>query len=70
MAGGKRQNQDAVRWPKYKAAYIRAFDKMLIAREKDGLGNNWKTGQEVWDWWTTEKEEQEEADDCQMGLMI
>ena len=35
------------RYPKYKAAYIRAFERMLIEREKRGLKNGikWKDGQ-------------------------
>lgn len=38
-------------WPKYKQNYIKAFDRMLKNREEKGLENNWKTGQEVFDWW-------------------
>ena len=39
--------------PKYKEAYIRAFDKMLIEREKRGLKNcnKWSTGLKVFKWW-------------------
>lgn len=35
-------------FPKYKQAYIRAFDRMLKLR-KD---SKWSSGQEVFDWWT------------------
>lgn len=53
MSGNKRMLQDAERWPKYKALYIRAFDKMLDARKaKDKENKNWSNGQDVWDWWT------------------
>lgn len=34
-------------YPKYKAAYIRAFDKMLL----EITGASWKSGDEVYDWW-------------------
>ena len=37
--------------PKYKQAYIRAFDRMLLEREKLGKKTKWKTGEEVMDWW-------------------
>lgn len=35
-------------YPKYKEAYIRAFDKMLKER-KETIG--WQSGEEVFDWW-------------------
>lgn len=44
--------KDFDRWPKYKKIYIRAFDRMLEARKEKGLQTEWKTGQEVFDWWT------------------
>jgi phosphoadenosine phosphosulfate reductase len=37
--------------PKYKQAYIRAFDRMLRERERKGLESKWKSGEEVMDWW-------------------
>ena len=39
------------RWPKYKAQYIRSFDKMIKERIKRGLVTDWRDGQEVMDWW-------------------
>ena len=33
--GGKRQAADALRWPRFKVAYIRAFDKMIAKRKAD-----------------------------------
>lgn len=39
------------RWPKYKEAYMRAFDKMLAHRRERGLETQWTTSQEVFDWW-------------------
>lgn len=48
---------DFNRYPKYKDAYIRAFDKMLEHRKrcgnKDVIG--WKTAQGVFDWWMEDK---------------
>ena len=37
------------RYPKYKEAYIRAFDRMLKNRE--GLPTEWESGEEVLNWW-------------------
>jgi phosphoadenosine phosphosulfate reductase len=41
------------RWPKYKDAYILAFQKMLEARENAGLKSYdfGTTGEEVFNWW-------------------
>lgn len=39
--------------PTYKRAYIRAFDKMLDVRKAKGLPTDWKTGEEVFEWWVS-----------------
>lgn len=48
---------DLEKYPKYKAQYIRTFEKMLITRKEKGLSTNmkWRTGQEVYDWWISMK---------------
>ena len=50
---GKNRYREFEQYPKYKEAYIRAFDRMLEHRKqcgnKDIMG--WKTGQGVFDWW-------------------
>ena len=40
-------------YPKYKEAYIRAFDRMLAAMRESGVNpkRTWNTGEEVMDWW-------------------
>lgn len=50
---GKHRWAEFERYPKYKDAYIRAFDKMLIEREKSGLKKMdiWSTGKKVFKWW-------------------
>jgi phosphoadenosine phosphosulfate reductase len=48
-------------YPKYKQAYIRAFDRMLVKRLENGKETKWKTGEEVMDWWITKKSKQDEA---------
>lgn len=53
MGGRKNQLKEFSRWPKYKAGYINAFEKMLKARnEKEKLTTKWKTAQDVFNWWT------------------
>ena len=53
MAGGKRQKQDFAKWPKYRANYVRAFDRMLAARKAAGLpeSETWLDGEHVLRWW-------------------
>jgi len=52
MQGTKGMLRDAERWPKYKAAYIRAFDRMLAARKRPiSEGLNWTDGEAVYHWW-------------------
>lgn len=52
MAGDRRW-AEFEKYPKYRAAYIKAFEKMLIEREKRGLENKmkWTSGEKVFKWW-------------------
>ena len=50
MAGKKRYKEFAD-FPKYRQAYIRAFDKMLEARKANEKESKWRTGEEVFLWW-------------------
>lgn len=51
FASPNEREREFERWPKYKAAYLRAFDKMLARRKERGLETKWTTSQEVFDWW-------------------
>ena len=64
MAGVHRREQDFVRWPKYKDAYLRAFQKMIDLRierhKKDPSKPVWRqmgsdygqpTAKDVFNWW-------------------
>ena len=49
---GKMREIEFRRFPAYKRAYIRAFDRMLEEGIRDGLCYKlWKTGEEVFEWW-------------------
>lgn len=39
------------RYPKIKAAYVRAFDRMLAERQTRGMPCDWQTGEDVMHWW-------------------
>lgn len=47
----KHRNAEFSRYPKIKAAYIRAFDRMLAERRKRELPCAWQTGEDVMHWW-------------------
>jgi len=55
MAGTKGREKEFLRWPKYKNAYLLAFEKMLAEREKRGkLTGSWRMGTraiDVFNWW-------------------
>jgi phosphoadenosine phosphosulfate reductase len=65
MAGGKVQQEQFAKYPKFRDAYIRAFDRMLVKRKERGLETKWQTGQEVYDWWVN-WDKQEEVNDEQL----
>lgn len=46
------QADELERYPKYKQAYIRAFDRMLKEGRKAGVDyKKWETGEDVYKWW-------------------
>ena len=54
MASYKEMMKEFAEYPKIKDAYIRAFQRMidLYDDEKRAKRCDWKTGQDVFDWWT------------------
>lgn len=51
MGTGESRRKDFERYPKYKQAYIRAFDRMLNNFDSGG-GYSWKSGQDVIRWYS------------------
>lgn len=49
MSGSAREELEA--YPKFKQAYLGAFEKMLDARRERGLKTTWETAQDVMEWW-------------------
>lgn len=43
-----------LRYPKYKENYIRAFERMIANRIKQGKETTWETGEDVFRWWLEE----------------
>lgn len=65
MGGYKSQAREFALYPKFRANYVRAFDRMLIARQEAGLENkiSWQSGEDVMRWWTGEQVDQIRLDD-------
>lgn len=51
MGGSKTQKKEFAAYPKIKQNYIRAFDRMIAARLRDGLETDWMNGLDAMDWW-------------------
>lgn len=51
MAGKHSREFEFTRYPTYKRAYIRTFDRMIAARQERGLPTDWQTGADVFHWW-------------------
>ena len=56
---GKKRIKDFERYPKFKKAYIKAFDKMI--KQLTNVNNNWKTGEDVFRWWMEEDSKEDES---------
>lgn len=68
MGGAKQQRKEFKDYPKFKENYIRAFDRMLKAREERGLSqfmseDCMNTGEMVMRWWLGEDPKQVTFDD-------
>lgn len=55
LGGHKNQKRDFERYPKYRALYVRAFDRMLERCRENGIPRRrWETGEDVMEWWLME----------------
>lgn len=51
LASKRARIEEFIIWPKYKQAYIRAFDRMLEMKRIAGKSGSWQTGVDVFNWW-------------------
>lgn len=53
LSGTRQQEPDFRKYPKYRANYVRAFERMLKVRAEAGMTNkiNWTDGESVMRWW-------------------
>lgn len=52
---GKHRWKEFADFPEYEIAYILAFEKMILEREKRGKKTIWRKGEEVFRWWMEDK---------------
>lgn len=55
--------QEFSQYPKYRNLYVRAFNRMLVARREAGLPTNWQSGEDVMRWWVGDDPAQITFDD-------
>lgn len=58
MQGSKGMVEDFAKYPKYRDSYLRAFRRMLEAREEAKLPTEWKDAREVMMWWVGDDPQQ------------
>lgn len=69
MASVRCRIMEFQRYPTYKRAYIRTFDRMIRAKEQSGKSyKTWKTGEDVFRWWMQEPAEKEHQIEGQISL--
>lgn len=51
LGGSCSMRREFNRWPKFKALYIHAFDRMIERRRERGLPTVWNSGEECFAWW-------------------
>lgn len=63
MSGPRQMKADFQTYPQYRAAYVRAFDKML-ENHKDSIKNlSWRNGEDVIRWWVDDDPNQITVED-------
>lgn len=57
MAGQHARIREANRYPRYKQAFIRAFEELYQKRKKEGRKsvNRWESGEEMFNYWISEQ---------------
>lgn len=67
LASVKNREWEFKRYPKFREAYIRTFDRMVEARRAAGKSDgNWNSGEAVFNWWMYGNPKQEKQVDGQM----
>lgn len=69
LVSARKRERELARYPKYKDAYIRAFERMLRERKPDRTKSPiWKDAEDVYNWWLYGNEKKEEPVPGQLAL--
>jgi len=68
MATTKERLKQFARYPKFKQNYIMAFDKMLENYSDKGKVSDWKTGEDVFNWWLYHKFQKSDENQIEMQI--
>lgn len=63
LASAKQQKKQFARYPKFREAYVRAFDRMIKKRKEDGLPTTWETAEDVMSWWVGAPENKKDKEE-------
>lgn len=69
MAGKDGMLHQFERWPKFKQAYLRAFQRMLDTRKVKGLETSWGTPEDVFSWWVYSQNRKDKEIEGQIDLL-
>ena len=61
------QRNELSRYPKFRANYIRAFERMIKNRLAKGRTTQWKTGEDVMAWWVGESAPKPKQEQLEIG---
>lgn len=69
LASVRNREREFERYPTYKRAYIRAFDKMIEVRTAEGkTKGNWTDGESVFQWWMYGRKKSEKQVEGQLNM--
>lgn len=66
MARCEGRRREFARWPKFEAQWLRTFDKLVVLRNSLGLEQRFVTGRDWFEWWMSDKAQEQPPDENQM----
>lgn len=61
MAGKSEKKIQARLYPRFKAIFVRTFDKMIEKRRAEGKKTSWNTGEECFQWWIEDQKKERDT---------
>ena len=70
MGGAKSMLREFNEYPKYRALYLKAFEKMLQNNKEKGVTCTWNTPEEVMEWWVNVNNKTSENADTEIVRLL